>query len=701
MGNNQSSSGGSSSKPSVPGLRSRSNTLDNPSRPTSVDGGYLEPQSLLYSHVEYSRPTVHKLIQDRRLSPFYLGLLDFEEDWDLERLVGALGEAEQQATQNLKDALAAATEAANEADAQQLNCPPGTRKHKESIQAYNLSVLRRERLAELLKAREKRGGGALQPSSSKAEQAKLYRGVAFECPICFLYYPPNMVHTRCCDQPICTECFVQIKRADPTPTHLESEPACCPFCMEPNFGGIYTKPAPARPAIQQNSSGASGSSTEASPAGAAAAPKSRRKSFAHTEKAVVTTDMIHPDWEEKLETMKAAVARRANRRIVFRQVGDRLIPVGIASGRGGDGANPTMATTTLPPNFLSQIAAALDASNENGGSSSGRRRASRSSRRHGAGGNDELMQLLEQLGLGGGPDIEEMMVQEAMRLSQLEEEERQKKTQEEEARKGTAGTAGGASPPAAAHADVLRTPRMTGTRLSEAMGASALSTSPSSPLRTSAFSRNEPTSLSPLGALAGGEIAASAISPSTSSSFPQSGESTAGSSLERGIVGAGLAAASTSRAESASLPPLAGAPQQGQPPQLAPLSAVPQINLDIPSTPLEAPSLDTPVASRSPVPLPPITASDPVPDPVPLSARDAGLSRLPPSLTSASSAVSIARSESTSSIMPSPSPSPSAGYQPLPDESDTDAASLASGNHAWIQGEHVESGAASGQPIDL
>lgn len=31
--------------------------------------------------------------------------------------------------------------------------------------------------------------------------------------------------------------------------------------------------------------------------------------------------------------MRAAVARRANRRIIMRQVGDRLIPVGISSGR--------------------------------------------------------------------------------------------------------------------------------------------------------------------------------------------------------------------------------------------------------------------------------------------------------------------------------------------------------------------------------
>ena len=44
-------------------------------------------------------------------------------------------------------------------------------------------------------------------------------------------------------------------------------------------------------------------------------------------------DHIHPDWEAKLAAVRAAVARRANRRIIMRQVGDRLIPVGVTSGR--------------------------------------------------------------------------------------------------------------------------------------------------------------------------------------------------------------------------------------------------------------------------------------------------------------------------------------------------------------------------------
>lgn len=183
--------------------------------------------------------------------------------------------------------------------------------------------------------------------------------------------------------------------------------------------------------------------------------------------------MVHPDWEAKLEAMKAAVARRANRRIVFRQVGDRLIPVGITSSRAGDGSNPTMATTTttLPPNFLSQIAAALDASNEAGASGSGgrSRRGSRSLRRRGGSGgqSDEVAALLESLGLGGGPDIEEMMVQEAMRLSQLEEEERQKKAREDEAKKA-AGQSG--QPAEAPASSVPQTPGTTERLLNEAVG---------------------------------------------------------------------------------------------------------------------------------------------------------------------------------------------------------------------------------------
>ncbi|GMF06373.1 unnamed protein product [Ambrosiozyma monospora] len=90
---------------------------------------------------------------------------------------------------------------------------------------------------------------------------QLYRD-AEECPICFLYFPKNLNVSRCCDQPICTECFVQLKRLDPHPPHDEdavpgvesnndpaanntdliSEPVKCPYCAMIDFGVTYSPP---------------------------------------------------------------------------------------------------------------------------------------------------------------------------------------------------------------------------------------------------------------------------------------------------------------------------------------------------------------------------------------------------------------------------------------------------------------------------
>ena len=48
---------------------------------------------------------------------------------------------------------------------------------------------------------------------------------------------------------------------------------------------------------------------------------------------ILRADQIRPDWEAKLAAVRAAVTRRANRRIIMRRVGDQLIPVGVTSGR--------------------------------------------------------------------------------------------------------------------------------------------------------------------------------------------------------------------------------------------------------------------------------------------------------------------------------------------------------------------------------
>jgi len=57
-----------------------------------------------------------------------------------------------------------------------------------------------------------------------------------ECPICFLYYPSNINYSRCCNQPICTECFLQIQQPK------TGGPACCPFCVQPDYGVYYNLP---------------------------------------------------------------------------------------------------------------------------------------------------------------------------------------------------------------------------------------------------------------------------------------------------------------------------------------------------------------------------------------------------------------------------------------------------------------------------
>ena len=89
-----------------------------------------------------------------------------------------------------------------------------------------------------------KGGSELtRPSTNSPQSAGGYEvgSIQFrrsvECPICFLYYPTNMNYSRCCHKPICTECFVQIKRSD----ELLS-PAHCPYCVEPNFGVVYYPP---------------------------------------------------------------------------------------------------------------------------------------------------------------------------------------------------------------------------------------------------------------------------------------------------------------------------------------------------------------------------------------------------------------------------------------------------------------------------
>ena len=172
---------------------------------------------------------------------------------------------------------------------------------------------------------------------------------ADDCPICFLSYPPYLNRTRCCDQPICSECFVQIKRTDPhlpehhpdgeardpseglspedPPEMLISEPSACPYCQQPEFGVTYDAPPFRRGLAYGTSSSNLPSATAMSsqsslnstlPPSSTLQPGSptqvgRRRTHSLSANApnVITTDRVRPDWATKLAAARAHQARRS------------------------------------------------------------------------------------------------------------------------------------------------------------------------------------------------------------------------------------------------------------------------------------------------------------------------------------------------------------------------------------------------------
>ncbi|WVQ98658.1 hypothetical protein IAU59_005789 [Kwoniella sp. CBS 9459] len=364
--------------------------------------GHLSPQNphcLTHPQAhDYSKSTVTRLIIEGKLAPFYRGLEDYEEEWTEEDIGRILNETREK----------------DYAEGVENSYTEHLKEEREGSSSAVGSVARKIRIN---RAKEQRKE---DEKEERVRREKKAYNDAVECPICFLNYPPNINTSRCCQQPVCTECFVQMKRSEATITHLESDPACCPFCMETDFGVIYERPL----GMGMNGSGSSqalasslnddanasgfsqalslGSESELS-VGPGMNPKMketvRRKSVSSKAKEVVTIDEIRPDWEQKLNTVKAAAARRASRRIVMRQVGDRLVPIGFTSSRAPGTAD-----------FSMSVGQNNTSNDENG---AGSRRGSR--RRES---NRER-------------ELEELMIMEAMRLSLVDHEDHQRKIADE------------------------------------------------------------------------------------------------------------------------------------------------------------------------------------------------------------------------------------------------------------------------------
>lgn len=348
------------------------------------------------------------------------------------------------------------------------------------------------------------------PSPCPPPEVLLYRG-ASECPICFLFYPRYLNFTRCCGQPICTECFVQIKRADPHPPHDDegsggngsssggrngnvdgnatdvsfvSEPACCPYCMLPDFGVTFV-PCPVRSglepsdgkkklsfarknsnskddecAISSNDSSSSLSDSNQTHGLEHGQRRQRRTSVPANDPEVVTTDRIRPDWSLKLANARASAARKSAQATVFHTTallgdsnnqgtsgsssnndssGNGRSRIGRRRDRGmlssnesssGAGGMYTQSRRRRTLSFLedsismasfdSTSSPSTTATNYNPGPQRFERREVRQAR------EEEIKERIKS------EQLEQIMMMEAVRLSLLEEEEAKKKREKKE-----------------------------------------------------------------------------------------------------------------------------------------------------------------------------------------------------------------------------------------------------------------------------
>lgn len=306
--------------------------------------------------------------------------------------------------------------------------------------------------------------------NGQALEAYLYKD-ASECPICFLYYPPYLNRTRCCHQAICSECFVQIKRPDPHPpehadptasqtSHAEmpmdpdaqlvSEPAACPFCVQPEFGvsyepltfrkGLVYVPSAVRQASGKVNVAASSSTSLSSIPGPGENVAGRRRaaSLAVNNPSVITTDKVRPDWAAKLAAARAHTARRSAAATALHtaayMMGGRNSGSETRFGfgrrgmlrRGTGGDSPSDGGSSTHLNMLALMAE--------------RHRNAEGSEDPGPNGS----QREDSPSIRGPPtqssrrnridDLEDMMMMEAIRLSLAAEDDRRKK-EEKEAKK--------------------------------------------------------------------------------------------------------------------------------------------------------------------------------------------------------------------------------------------------------------------------
>ncbi|KAL8720739.1 MAG: hypothetical protein Q9225_002439 [Loekoesia sp. 1 TL-2023] len=486
-------------------------------REEHVDGGYLVTQGVYTGIEDFDKRIVRQLMIERRLAPFWRGLNDYSDSWTENQLIAAakglpipapdeIPKEEEtgsfvetghgndlRPSGNDNNLTVPITSRSPSYSSDSSNRIPGLPQHLPppdfSQPSPNPGIFRGQaKTLASLTTSSKHSSEAIIPAeiqlptdpyiNGQRIEVFLYKDT-FECPICLIYYPAFGNKTRCCDQWICSECFVQIKRPDPHPPEhadssspppplvepgenhedgeLVSEPATCPFCKQAEFGITYESPPFRRglayvnqPSSQSLAKGASAMSSSTSLSsglsGGQLSPitMSRRRtaSVSASDASVITTDKIRPDWHHKLMSARAHASRRSAAATALHTaaylIGDR----GYGEGRGfGTFGRRGLLRRSSGPDFP-----------PGGNTSAHASMMALLSERHAA---STLNRIDGHEWSPAGPsiapprgssrrsrmeDIEEMMMMEAIRLSLASEEERRK--QEEKIAKKEAKKAG-------------------------------------------------------------------------------------------------------------------------------------------------------------------------------------------------------------------------------------------------------------------
>ncbi|KAL8786921.1 MAG: hypothetical protein Q9195_008000 [Heterodermia aff. obscurata] len=471
-------------------------------RDESVDGGYLVTQGVYTGLEDFNKYIVRQLMIERRLAPFWKGLNDHSESWTEHQLIAAArglpipaadaipveepsspfspispghgdtdGSMGNLAAPTTSRAQSYNSDTSSNLSPAQSNFPLPSSALPTNTSSSGPAIFRgRSKTLASLTGSSKPTQGEMAPREMRLPkdpfvhgqpiEAYLYKD-ASECPICFLYYPPYLNKTRCCDQDICSECFVQIKRPDPhlpehheassqntgeppDPDALTSEIATCPFCKQPDFGITFEPPpfrrgltyvnqasnsAIGKVACAMSSSSSLASAMSGGKASSVDTARRRAQSLSANDPAVVTTDSVRPDWHQKLEGARAHAARRSAAATALHTAAYLMGNRGQESDSRGfsafgrrallrRGSGPASSSTrdeTSQMNLLALMAEryGAQASNRTEGDQEGASSPRGSSRR---------VRI---------DDLEEMMMLEAIRMSLASEDERRRKEEDD------------------------------------------------------------------------------------------------------------------------------------------------------------------------------------------------------------------------------------------------------------------------------